>query len=119
MTIQEIIDEESLNGLGATMLVFAQKRGIDKSTVGFSDGVKKITAEFSIDEEEKKLYPLSKSIKTEVFWAMEQGRPSFAALYAHGEEENLRKLIRTIVCGETLNVMKDCLDEVMKTFSQG
>jgi len=119
--LQDIIEEESLNGLGATILVFANKRGLD---LGKPDSGKLhkfgklLTAEFSTDEEERKAYPLTKSIKNEVDWALTQGQPSFAALYAHDEEENLRKLIRTIVCGEMLNVMQDRLEEVMKTFSE-
>ncbi len=119
-SVEEIVESESLNGLGATILVFLRKRNLSESMP--QDNINRfaavITAEFSNDEEERKTYPLSKSIKQEVFWALEQGKPSFKALYDHGEEENLRKLIRTIVCGETLNVMQDCIEEVMKTFSE-
>lgn len=112
--LQEIIDEESLNALGATMLIFYRKRGLNETNiVEFS---KKITAEFAPDEAEKNTYPLGKSIWLEVHWALEQGRPSFAALYAHGEEDNLRKLIRTIVCGEILNVMQDQLETVLEVY---
>lgn len=114
--LQDIIDEESVNALGATMLVFARQRGLLDRKLDKPAAL--ITAEFSTIEEERKTYPLTKSIKNEVDWALTQGRPSFAALYAHGEEDNLRRLIRTIVCGEMLNVMQDRLEEVMKTFGE-
>jgi hypothetical protein len=115
--VDKIIEESSVEGLNGAMILFAQKRGFsldDPKTVRFAQC---ITAEFGFGKEGE-LYPLSKSIAEPVREALRQGRGTFLQLYAGGEEQNLRKLIRVIVSGEALNVMQDKLEEVMKFYHE-
>lgn len=116
-TIDKIVEESALEGLSGGIYLFCHKRGLvvgDDKTKRFAQ---LITAEFGTPEEAK-LYPLSKSIAEPVREALRQSREVFCQLYAGGEENNLRKLIRVIVSGEMLNVMQDKLEEVMKTYNE-
>ncbi len=114
--IEALIEESAMQGLNGGILLFLKKRDLDFDGPGAVKFAQLITAEFGTVEEAKD-YPLSESISGPVREALKSSHDVFCHLYAGGEEDNLRKLIRVIVSGEMLTVMQNKLEEVMKVYN--
>lgn len=109
-----IIEQSAVEGLDGAIKIFLRTRKIPLSYDSAVRFAQLITAEFSPNEEERKLYPLSKSIKANVEEALRQSSETILALHKAHEIELARKMVRVIVSGEVILVIESEMANVMK-----